>query len=103
MRHNEERLLKLLQAPLISEKSSIATQKFNQYVFKVVTDATKKEIKQAVEKLFSVEVLSVTVINMKPKKTKRSGRGIQGKHSAWKKAYVRLKSGQTIDLVGAKA
>ena len=95
---NEERLMKVLLAPLISEKSSIAAEQSNQYVFKVTTDATKPEIKQAVELLFDVKVDSVKVANMKGK-TKRFGQRM-GRRSDWKKAYIALQAGQTIDLLG---
>jgi large subunit ribosomal protein L23 len=95
---NEERLMKVLVAPLISEKSSVAAEKNNQYVFKVTTDATKPEIKQAVEMLFDVKVDAVKVANMKGK-TKRFGQKM-GRRNAWKKAYISLQAGQEIDLLG---
>jgi len=95
---NEERLMKVLVAPLISEKSSVAAEQNNQYVFKVTTDATKPEIKQAVELLFNVKVEAVKVANMKGK-TKRFGQKI-GRRSDWKKAYISLQAGQEIDLLG---
>ncbi|MEN8168612.1 MAG: 50S ribosomal protein L23 [Pseudomonadota bacterium] len=95
---NEERLMKVLLAPLISEKSSIAAEQNNQYVFKVTTDATKPEIKQAVEMLFDVKVDSVKVANMKGK-TKRFGQKM-GRRNDWKKAYIALQAGQEIDLLG---
>jgi large subunit ribosomal protein L23 len=95
---NEERLMKVLVAPLISEKSSIAAEKYNQYVFKVTTNATKPEIKQAVELLFDVKVDAVKVANMKGK-TKRHG-SKTGRRSDWKKAYISLQAGQEIDLLG---
>jgi len=94
---NEERLMKVLLAPLISEKSSIAAEQSNQYVFKVTTDATKPEIKQAVELLFDVKVDAVKVANMKGK-TKRFGQKM-GRRSDWKKAYISLQAGQEIDLL----
>jgi large subunit ribosomal protein L23 len=95
---NEERLMKVLVAPLISEKSSIAAEQNNQYVFKVTNDATKPEIKQAVETLFDVKVDSVKVANMKGK-SKRFGQKM-GRRSDWKKAYISLQAGQEIDLLG---
>jgi large subunit ribosomal protein L23 len=95
---NEERLMKVLVAPLISEKSSIAAEMNNQYVFKVTTDATKPEIKAAVEMLFDVKVDAVKVANMKGK-TKRFGQKM-GRRSDWKKAYISLQEGQEIDLLG---
>ena len=95
---NEERLMKVLVAPLISEKSSVAAEQNNQYVFKVTTDATKPEIKAAVELLFEVKVDSVKVANVKGK-TKRFGQRM-GRRSDWKKAYISLQAGQEIDLLG---
>ncbi|GGO69192.1 MULTISPECIES: 50S ribosomal protein L23 [Bowmanella] len=95
---NEERLLKVVLAPHISEKSTMAAEGNNTVVFKVLRDATKAEIKQAVEKLFEVEVNAVRTVNVKGK-TKRTGMRI-GKRSDWKKAYVQLKEGQDIDFVG---
>ena len=92
-----ERLLKVLLGPHISEKTTIATEKDNQYVFKVMPDATKIEIRQAVEALFKVDVLSVNVLNVKGKE-KRFGRHF-GRRKNWKKAYVQLKEGQTIDFL----
>jgi large subunit ribosomal protein L23 len=96
---NEERLLKVLLAPHISEKSTMAAEGNNTVVFKVATDANKAEIKAAVEKLFEVEVDSVRTVNQKGK-TKRTGMRF-GKRSDFKKAYVVLKEGQDIDFVGA--
>ncbi|KKL70132.1 hypothetical protein LCGC14_2108000, partial [marine sediment metagenome] len=87
----EERLLKVILAPHISEKSTIAAEENNTIVFKVVNDATKAEIKVAVEKLFEVEVTGVRTLNVKGK-TKRTGARF-GRRSDWKKAYVTLKEG----------
>jgi len=98
---SEERLLKVLLAPHISEKSTMAAEGNNAVVFKVVKDANKAEIKAAVEKLFEVEVDSVRTLNVKGK-TKRHGQSF-GKRSDWKKAYVVLKEGQDIDFVGGEA
>jgi large subunit ribosomal protein L23 len=97
-----EKLIKLLLAPHVSEKAARAGEKHNQYVFRVRLDATKPEIAKAVELMFSVEVDAVQVVNVGGKK-KRFGASF-GRRSDWKKAYVSLKSGQTIDLTGtAKA
>ena len=96
---NEERLLKVLRAPHISEKATMAAEKANTIVFKVAKDATKKEIKAAVEKLFEVEVKSVNTLVAKGK-TKRQGMR-EGRRSDWKKAYVILKEGQDIDFAGS--
>jgi large subunit ribosomal protein L23 len=92
----EERLLKVLVAPHVSEKSTMAAEANNTVVFKVAKDANKAEIKAAVEKLFEVE--GVRTVNVKGK-TKRHGMSF-GKRSDWKKAYVVLKEGQDIDFVG---
>ena len=93
----EERLLKVLRAPHVSEKASIAMEKSNTIVLKVAKDATKAEIKAAVQKLFEVEVESVNTLLMG--KVKRHGQRI-GRRSDWKKAYVTLKEGQNLDFVG---
>ncbi|MCU7914325.1 MAG: 50S ribosomal protein L23 [Candidatus Thiodiazotropha sp. (ex Gloverina cf. vestifex)] len=93
---NNERLMKVLLSPLVSEKSSVIADANQQYTFRVATDATKREIAKAVEKLFEVQVESVKVINVKGKQ-KRFG-NIQGKRPDWKKAYVRLKPGSEIDF-----
>ncbi len=93
---NQERLLKVLVGPHISEKSTIAADQANQHVFKVLPDATKAEIKKAVEHNFKVKVSQVRVANMKGK-TKRFGQ-MTGRRSDWKKAYVTLAPGQDIDF-----
>jgi large subunit ribosomal protein L23 len=93
---SKERLLKILLAPLISEKSVNAADSGNQFAFKVAKDATKPEIKAAVEMLFEVNVEKVQTLNVKGK-TKRFGQRM-GKRSDWKKAYVRLAEGQDINF-----
>lgn len=95
---SEERLLKVILAPHVSEKTTLAAESNNTVVLKVATDATKAEIKAAVEKLFEVEVDGVRTVNVKGK-TKRHGSSF-GKRKDWKKAYVVLKAGQDIDFVG---
>jgi len=97
---NEARMLKVLLAPHISEKSTMAAEQGNQIVFKVATDANKLEIKKSVEKMFNVAVDSVRVANMKGK-TKRFGQRT-GRRNDWKKAYVTLKAGQDIDFLAAE-
>lgn len=97
---NLERLLKVIVSPHISEKASILTEKRNQYAFEVATDATKSEVKDAVEYLFKAKVKSVEMVNVKAKK--RLFRGVEGSKKAWKKAYVTLHSDQAIDLLGAQ-
>ena len=98
---NQERLLKVILAPVVSEKSNMLAEKRNQMVFKVLKDATKIEIKAAVEQLFNVQVASVTTTTTKGK-TKRFGRTI-GRRSNVKKAYVSLAAGQELDLEAAAA
>jgi large subunit ribosomal protein L23 len=97
---NQERLLKVLLGPLVSEKGTRLAEQSQQFVFKVLPDATKPEIKKAVEMLFDVNVKAVRVLNVKGK-SKRFGR-TPGRRSDWKKAYVRLQEGQEIDLMGAE-
>lgn len=98
---NEERLLKVLLAPVISEKATMVADKHEQVVFRVMRDATKPEIRAAVEKLFGVQVESVQVINTKGKQ-KRFGRFV-GRRDHAKKAFVCLKPGQEINFEAAEA
>lgn len=93
---NNERLMKVLMGGVLSEKSANVAES-NQVVFRVRTDASKPEIRRAVELLFEVDVECVRVVNVKGKR-KRFG-AKQGKRSDWRKAYVRLKEGQDIDLL----
>lgn len=95
---NPERLHQILLAPVISEKSTTAADDANQVVFQVSADATKTEIRKAVETQFEVTVEAVQVMNVRGK-VKRFGR-TPGKRSNWKKAYVRLADGQDIDFMG---
>ena len=95
---NEERLIQLLVAPQVSEKSTDVAERHNQIVFRVRREATKPEIRAAVERMFDVKVEAVTVVNVKGKR-KRFGR-LQGRRSDWKKAYVTLTEGQEIDFLG---
>jgi large subunit ribosomal protein L23 len=97
---NQERLMTVLLGPHISEKSTVLAEKHNQIVFKVRRDASKAEIRAAVELMFEVKVDGVQVINQKGK-SKRFGR-YMGKRSDWKKAYVRLAEGHDIDFIGAE-
>lgn len=94
---NQERLMQVLLAPQISEKATYVADKYEQVVFRVASDATKPEIKAAVELLFKVEVESVQVANVKGK-VKRF-KGATGRRKGWKKAYVSLKPGQEINFV----
>lgn len=101
-RKNSERLTTILVAPHVSEKAARVGEKANQYVFRVRTDASKPEIRAAVELMFDVTVEGVQVVNVAGKE-KRFGRFV-GRRNDWKKAYVSLKDGQTIDFAGtAKA
>jgi large subunit ribosomal protein L23 len=95
---NQERLMKVLLEPRVSEKTMGLNSTLNQVTFRVLPDATKPEIKGAVELLFNVKVDDVRVVNVKGK-VKRFGRRL-GKRSDWKKAYVSLKSGFSIDMLG---
>ncbi len=97
---SQERLLKVILAPVISEKSTRIADKHNQVAFRVLPDATKAEIGAAVASLFKVEVTGVQVLNVKGK-IKRSGR-ITGRRDHWKKAYVTLKPGQDIDFASGQ-
>ncbi len=100
-----ERLPQVLLAPVISEKSTFVAEKHNQVVFRVARDATKPEIKAAVEAMWSkkdgkVEVQNVRIVNVRGKE-KRFGRFI-GRRNQWKKAYVCLKAGQEINFAEAE-
>ncbi|WP_137939991.1 50S ribosomal protein L23 [Chitinivorax sp. B] len=97
---NQERLYQVILAPIISEKSTFVADKNEQVVFKVAIDATKPEIRAAVETLFKVQVESVQVLNIKGKQ-KRFGRTV-GRRKDWKKAYVCLKPGQQIEFASAE-
>jgi large subunit ribosomal protein L23 len=97
---NQNRLLQVLLSPHVSEKSALAADAGNQYVFRVATTATKPEISKAVESAFDVKVDAVRVVNVKGK-AKRFGARM-GKRSDWRKAYVRLQAGQEIEFAGAE-
>jgi large subunit ribosomal protein L23 len=97
---NQERLLKVILSPHMSEKAAIGAEKRGEYVFEVASDATKPEIKIAIEQLFKTQVEAVRIVNVKTK-PKRFGQ-VQGRSKAWKKAYVTLQSGQVIDFAGGQ-
>lgn len=97
---SEERLISLIQAPHISEKSSVAAERRREFVFQVLNQANKAEVKKAIELLFGVEVEKVTTLNVKGKQ-KNFGRR-SGKRKGWKKAYVTLAEGQDIDFTLAQ-
>lgn len=94
---NHERLYTVILGPHVSEKTTLLSEANNQYTFKVALNATKPEIREAVEKLFNVAVDELQVIKVKGK-TKRSAKGKIRKRSDWKKAYVRLEAGHEIDF-----
>ena len=96
----QDRLYKVLLAPRVTEKTTRVGDQGNQYVFKVAPDASKAEILDAVESLFDVSVESVRVINVKGKN--KSFKLRSGRRNDWKKAYVRVREGQVIDLLGSE-
>jgi len=93
---NKDRLMQIIVSPVISEKSTVAAEESNQFVFRVLKNASKPEISRAVELMFNVEVDQVRVLNGKGK-TKRQG-ATTGRRSDWKKAYIKLKPGHDIDF-----
>jgi len=97
---NQERMYQVLVAPHISEKSTLLADSNNQHVFKVASDATKAEVKTAVETIFKVKVEKVSILNVKGK-TKLS-KGRLGKRSDLRKAYVSLQGTDDIDYAGSK-
>ena len=101
VKHAENRLAQILIAPIVSEKATMASEKHNQVLFKVLRDATKPEIKAAVELMFKVEVESVQTVLQKGK-VKKVGRSI-GRRDHVKKAYVSLKAGQELNISGEAA
>lgn len=97
---NQERLMKILVCPVISEKATRVADKNRQIVFKVLKGATKPEIKNAVELMFKVKVANVSVTNVKGKN--KMFRFHPGKRNDWKKAYVTLAEGHDLSFVGEK-
>lgn len=95
---NQERLYQVLVSPHVSEKGTLLAEEQNQHVFRVAVDATKAEVKTAVEELFKVKVEKVRIMNVKGK-VKRFG-GRLGKRSDMRKAYVTLVEGNDVDLAG---
>ena len=95
-----ERLMQVLLGPHVSEKATALADGSHQIVFKVRSDATKTDVRKAVELLFEVKVARVAITRM-PAKVKRFGTSI-GRRSAWKKAYVRLAPGHDLNFVGAE-
>ena len=97
---SKDRLYQVLLAPRVTEKTTRVGEEGNQYVFRVVKDASKSEVSDAVETLFDVKVESVRIVNVKGKN--KSFRMRPGKRSDWKKAYVRVQEGQVIDVLGGE-
>jgi large subunit ribosomal protein L23 len=98
--YSQQRLMQVLLAPQISEKATYIADKNNQVIFRVSSDATKPEVKAAVELLFKVEVDGVNIANVKGKE-KRFGR-ITGRRKNWKKAFVCLKPGQDLNFMAGE-
>jgi len=96
---NQERIMKVLVAPIVSEKSTRLADENRQFAFKVVPDASKPEVRKAVELMFDVKVKGVQIANVRGK-AKRFGQKM-GKRSDWKKAYVTLAEGHDINFMGA--
>jgi len=97
---NQEQIMKVLIAPIVSEKSTRLADENRQFVFKVVKDASKPEVRQAVELMFDVKVEAVQIANVRGK-TKRFGASF-GKRPDWKKAFVTLAEGHDINFMGAE-
>lgn len=97
---NQERLLKTILSPHISEKATVGAEKRNEYVFEVSGCATKPEVKDAVEQLFNTKVKAVRIVNVHPKQ--KTFRGREGARKAWKKAYVTLQADQKLDIMEAR-
>jgi large subunit ribosomal protein L23 len=96
---NQEQIMKVLIAPIVSEKSTRLADENRQFVFKVVREASKPEVRKAVELMFDVKVEAVQIANVRGK-TKRFGQST-GKRPDWKKAFVTLAEGHDIDFMGA--
>lgn len=95
----QQRFYQVIKAPHVSEKATLGVEKRNEYVFEVANDATKSEIKDAVEFLFNTKVKEVRTLNVRAKK--RTFRNVEGKKKGWKKAYVTLLPDQKLDIIGA--
>ena len=98
---SKNRLYQVLLSPRVTEKTTQVGESSNQYVFKVIKDANKSEVKGAVEMLFDVNVESVRIVNVKGKS--KTFRMRPGKRNDWKKAYVRVQEGQVIDFLGGES
>lgn len=89
----------IVRCPVITEESTLNTEKGNKYTFKVDPKANKGQIRMAIEQIFSVKVLSVNTMNYHGKQSGRRGRGLPGRRPNWKKAVVTLREGDVIDLI----
>ena len=98
---SNEKIFSVLRAPRVSEKTARLQELSNQYVFEVSNEATKADVKAAVEQIFSVNVKAVNVVNVKGKT--KSFKFRQGRRGDWRKAYVTLAEGQSIDVMTASA
>jgi large subunit ribosomal protein L23 len=96
---NQIGIIRVLQAPIVSEKSTMLAEREKRFVFRVLKSASKAQVKRSVELMFNVEVDSVHILNVRGKK-RRFGRFV-GERSDWKKAYVKLKPGHDIELAVA--
>jgi large subunit ribosomal protein L23 len=94
-----DKSLQSVLAPHVTEKATMVADKLNQIIFKVRKNATKIQVKEAIELMFKVDVTAVNLLNVKGK-TKRASRNSMGKRSDWKKAYVSIQAGQEINLTG---
>ena len=94
-----DKSLQSVLSPHVTEKGTMVAEKFNQVVFKVKKNATKIQVKEAIESMFKVDVKAVNLLNVKGK-TKQASRNTMGKRSDWKKAYVSIKAGQEINFTG---
>lgn len=97
---NQERLLKVILTPHISEKAATGMEVRNEYVFEVAESASKPEVKDAIEFLFNTKVKSVRIVNVRAKK--KLFRGVEGARKGWKKAYITLQADQKLDIIGAQ-
>lgn len=101
MKYNQEKIMRAILGPHVSEKATQVGEAHNQVVFRVRRNTDKDVVRRAVEKMFNVKVTSVRIVNVRGK-AKRIGQRV-GARSNWKKAYVRLAPGSTINFMGEKA
>ena len=94
-----DKSLQSVLAPHVTEKATMVADKLNQIIFKVKKDATKIQVKEAIEAMFKVDVENINLLNVKGK-TKKASRNTMGKRADWKKAYVSIKAGQEINFTG---